>query len=1051
MLALVAGSGVASLIYQVVWVRRLVLVYGSTTLATSTVLVTFLGGLAIGAWLWGKIADRHTQWGMALFGLVEAATGLYGFASIWLLRAVEVVYARLYPIVEGAGGVGGGVQFVLSSIVIAPAAVLMGGTVPLLARAASVGKTSPAGPAGALYGWNTVGAACGAALATYGLLPVLGLRGAVTLAAVGNLLVAALALLADAAIRRSALPPAKTPDVFSNRERDEGSLDGTRRLIVLQALALSGLAAMIYEVTWARILALMVGSSVYAFGALLVVVLAGLGIGSALYARRRADAAGHVRAFGVLELLIGLSSLLSLIAVPALPEIVVRLHPVVRDAFGLQIAEHLGIAGALALVPALLFGATFPAAVGSLGGLQRIGRAIGRTYAANTVGSVAGAYLAGFMLIPALGLRTAIILGVVANLVAGASLLLSGAGRRTGRVAAVAAAAAAAMAMMIAPAWSKEALVAGGALAAAHHGSVAGLRAQTAARRLLFYQDGISATLSVEQAGTYRILRINGRTNASTAPADMLVQVLPAHLPMLWHPSPRRVFIIGLGSGITAGVVARYPVERLDVAELEPAGPRAARLFDAENQRVLSDRRVRVHPTDARARLQGSPDRYDVIISIPSHLWVAGTATLYTREFYQTAAARLEGDGVFVQWVQKAGLDPQAFRLVVATFMRSFPHTTVWSAGPTHAVLFGTRSAQRWALDRLRSRMAETPGAADDLRRIGIWHPLAVFGAFVLGEEDVVRFAGGVRRPLSDDWPVIEFSAPRSVFDDTAPAITAGLEEVRRSLLPPIDGFDPQRGLDARAAYLLGFAYASLGRTSLAISTMEAAVRAAPKVAPYHVGLANQYLQAGRRREARQAYEAALRVDPGHSEALLALGTMNAQEGDADTALQYYRRAVDAAPDLVEARILLANALLQRGQARAAVPHLEHALSRSRDNPELIERLGKALLAAGQPDGALRHLSAAVGRYPQHAPLHRALGEAWLAASRPDLAVEALARAAALNPDAAGYAALGRALLANGRPREAADAARRALAIDPFSPAALDVLERARAALRGSR
>ncbi|MGQ0550662.1 MAG: fused MFS/spermidine synthase [Armatimonadota bacterium] len=1025
LLAMATASGAAALIYQVVWMRRLVLVFGSTTLATSTALVAFLGGLAIGAWLWGRVADRHAPWSVGVFGLVEAATGAYGLLSMVLLTGIQAVYVRLSPVLEGASGAAVGAQVFLSAAVIMPAAILMGGTVPLLVREVGRGHESPSRPTGALYGWNTVGAAAGAALATYGLLPTIGLRGAVILAAVVNLSIGAAALLLDASDRRrSGRTPHRDHTVGrSGGVASESEADPARLLLVLQALGCSGLAAMAYEVAWARVLGLMMGSSVYAFGALVVVLLAGLGIGSALYGRWRRDPDGHVTAFGIIELLIAITAVLSVIIVPTLPELVVRLHPLVRDSFSLQILEHLGIAGALAFVPALLFGATFPAVVGSLGGSERLGRTIGRVYGANTVGTVLGAYLVGFVLIPSVGLRATIIVGVMANLLAAviglglARSVRAGSVSRVRRVALPLAVSAVVIALVVTPAWRRESLVAGGALAAAHQGSVAGLRAEAAARRLLFYQDGVSATLSVEQAGAHRVLRINGRTNASTLPADMLVQVLPGHVPMLWHRAPRRVFIVGLGSGITAGAVARHPVDVLDIAELEPSGPRAARLFDLENRRVLSDRRVRVFPVDARARLQATPDRYDVIISIPSHLWVAGTAVLYTREFYQTARARLDTDGMFVQWVQKAGLAPQSFRLIVATFQRSFPHTSVWSAGPTHALLLGSPSAQRWDLERVQSRMSAIPGVADDLRAIGIWHPLALFAAFVLGEEDTGRFTMGVGRTLSDDWPVIEFSAPRTIFDDTAPAISAALEAVRRGLLPPMDGFDAQRRIDARASYLLGFGYASLGRAALAIDAMEAAVRASPDVAAHHVGLANQYLRAGRRREALASYQAAVRVDPRQSEALLALGAMQAEDGAGDAALDYYRRAVDAAPDFVEARVALAKALLGRGETSAALAHLIPAAS----------------------------------RHPRHAPLHRVLADAWLASDRPDLAAEALVRAATLAPDAATYAVLAGALLRAGRAGDALDAARRALALDPFLPAALDVAERARAALRQSQ
>ncbi|MGH2375452.1 MAG: hypothetical protein ACRDIC_18515, partial [bacterium] len=252
LLAMALTSGAAALIYQVVWMRRLVLVFGSTTLATSTVLVTFLGGLAIGAWVWGKVADRHVPSSVGIFGLVEAATGAYGLASGLLFRGIDAIYVRLSPALEGAPGLGVAAQVLASAVVIVPAAVLMGGTVPLLVRGVASGRAGPSQPTGALYGWNTVGAAGGAALATYGLLPAIGLQGAVVMAAVLNLLIGAAALLLDASDRRRSdnMPVRGRVPADAGEPAVGGEADPARRLLVLQALAASGLAAMAYEVAW---------------------------------------------------------------------------------------------------------------------------------------------------------------------------------------------------------------------------------------------------------------------------------------------------------------------------------------------------------------------------------------------------------------------------------------------------------------------------------------------------------------------------------------------------------------------------------------------------------------------------------------------------------------------------------------------------------------------------------------------------------------------------------------------------------------------------------
>ena len=322
---LAAASGVAALIYQVVWMRRLALVFGSTTLATSTVLAAFLGGLAIGAVLWGRVADRRPSAGLAIFGLVEAAVGVYALLSPLAFRGVDAVYLALYPVLAGRQALFVTLQFALCALVIVPPAALMGGSLPLLARRMIMLAEGVTRGVGALYGWNTIGAAVGAGMAAYGALPALGLTGAVTLAAVINLLIAACALLIDARLRRPQ-PESAGAGSHAGERPLPGPVGGdtmpgadAARLLVLQGFALSGFAAIAYEVAWARLMALVMGSSVYAFGALVVVVLLGLGAGSWIYGRIRWSPQSHLAAFGAIEMLIGATVAVSLVLSPQLP------------------------------------------------------------------------------------------------------------------------------------------------------------------------------------------------------------------------------------------------------------------------------------------------------------------------------------------------------------------------------------------------------------------------------------------------------------------------------------------------------------------------------------------------------------------------------------------------------------------------------------------------------------------------------------------------------------------------------------------------------------
>ncbi len=926
-LAMVTASGAASLIYQVAWMRRLVLVFGSTTLATSTVLVAFLGGLAVGAWVWGRAADRQPHWSLALFALAEAGTGFYGLISPWVFGRMESLYVAAYPGLATRQGLFIGVQFVLSALVILPPAILMGGSVPLLARRMTLAAGTIVRSVGALYGWNTAGAAAGAALATYGLLPAVGLLAATRLAATGNLFVAAGALLLDARRRvaagaddGSARRPAGAgapasgavrPAEFSKRAlnhpgADPGA-DPVAVFLTLQGFGLSGLAAITFEVAWARLLALVMGSSVYAYGTLVVVVLAGLGIGSGVYSRLRWGPRGHLVAFGIIELLIGLTASLSLLSTPRLPFLFMRFFPVFRDAFEWQIILYVFLTMIVALVPALLFGATFPAVVGGLGGgLAQVGRTIGTAYAANTVGTVLGAFLAGFLFIPAVGLRATIVIGVLATVLAGVSVLLRASLPWRRRLPALLPAAAALLIIVTLPPWPREVLAAGVGYFAPRYGSVEGMLKTIAGFRLLYYRDGINTTISVDQSGDVLVYRSNGKTDASTYPTDMANQLLLGHLPMLRHPAPRDVFILGLGTGVTAAAVARYPVRRIDIVELEPAGVDAARFFDRQNRAVLNDPRVRLVLADGRNRLRAARDRYDVIISDPSDIWIAGIGSLFTREFYQIVRARLRPGGLMVQWIHTHSFAPQDLALLAATFRSIFPHMEIWASGVGDLILLGAAEPAGWDYLRLAERIEKVPGVSDDLRSIGIWHPAALFGGYVLGDAQVAALAGTTRRVHTDDLPILEFETPRWLYVDTIAQIGETLARHRGPAFPAIAGFDPSRDLDADATYLLGFAYASLGQPKLGIPYMERSTTMAPDRPAFFVGLANQYREVGRARDAEGAYARALALEPNNVEALTALGEVLLEAGQATQAAGFAERALRLAPSDARSQALAA-------------------------------------------------------------------------------------------------------------------------------------------------
>ena len=901
------ASGAATLAYQVVWLWRLALVFGITTLFAEV--VTVLAGMAAGVWIWGRLADRRPQSSLTLFAAVQLATGLHALANLGMLQGVTALYVGLYPSLADHTNIFAGVQFLLGAVVILPPAILSGGTVPLLARHLASNDGAIVGSVGAVYGWNALGSATGAAALTFGLLPAVGLNSTVALAAVVNVLVGMAALWAEMRSRKRADPEHAAPVPIPS------DLTGDfphriAELLILVGFTVSASALTTFEVGWVRLIAMAIGSSVYVYGLALVAGLAGMGIGSALYSRVQRTPEAHRRSFAVLECMIAFSAALSMLILPRMPFWFARLFPFLRDAFVPQIAVLFVATAIVALLPWLFFGAMFTAVIGSIrGAATPLTRTIGAAYLASTLGAATRVCLAEFALMATVGLHAMMNVAVLATVSAAFAVWWRVRDPRRRRLEVLAPAVAALLILAMEPAWPREVFAAGIGLVAPRLRSDETLGEIARGMRLLYYRDGRNATISVDQTGQTLFLRSNGVANASTDPVDRAHQLLLGHLPMLLHAAPTNVLILGLGTGITAAAVARYPVRQIDIVEGEPAVTEAAKFFDSYAHRVLDDPRVHLIIGDSRNRLLGARQQYDVVISDPSDLWVAGTGSLATLEYYRIVVGRLNRGGVFAQCIHTRALLPDDLDLLTATFHAVFPRMQVWTSASGDLLLLGTRDPVAWNYTRLKQHYAQTQGVADDLKSAGIWHPFALFGAQLLAENESDHLAGGIDELHTDDRPLLEFRSPRSLYIDTAPKIAEELNSFRGPDPPTIAGFEPQRDLDAEGAYLLGFSYASVGRTDLAIKYMELGITMAPGRPMFFVGIGNQYRAAGRVADARKAYERALSLDLNNVEALVSLGEIRLEEGQLDWTRVLSDRALRLAPQ--DARV---HALIDRLQ-----------------------------------------------------------------------------------------------------------------------------------------
>ena len=799
-------SGAAGLVYEIVWMRLLGLLFGHTVLAVSTVLVAFMAGLAGGAWALGRWADRARR-PLAVYALLELGIALTAAAVPAVLGGLEIAYVSWTHRLGLSGTPLGLAQFLLAAVALLPATTLMGGTLPVVARAFGARPGEPGRTVGHLYALNTLGAVGGAAAAGFALLPSLGVRASVAVAVAANATAGIAALLTERCLGTDALAVRRRPmpgiEVAVPVAADPLPRGAVR--LALGAIAVSGAAAMVYEVAWTRALSLIVGSSIYAFSAMLTTFLAGLAAGSAAYAWLAGRRTAHVQlqVLGWLEAGVAVTALALTPAFQWLPDLVLALARWTGVSPGGAFLAQFGLSALVMLPPVTLLGAALPCAVAVCArGSASLGRDVGRVYAVNTLGTVVGAIAAGFILLPSLGAQASIAAAATANAGVGAALVAApgGPGAPRRRAAAVVLAGLFTGGLWMVPHWDPR-VMAGGVSVYLTRFAFAGdpaalFREVAVSRRLLFYREGANATIAVERSAQMTSLRVNGKVDASNG-ADMPTQSLLGHLPLLLHPRPERVLVIGFGSGVTAGAMAQHPgVREIEVAELEPAVIEAARFFEAENRGVLRDPRVRLLIGDARHELLASPGRYDVISSEPSNPWIAGVASLFSREFYQLARRRLAADGIMVQWVQGYNLFPRDLRTIVRTFRAVFPHATLWRTLRGDYLLIGTPAPLTVDYARLVARLAAAPGARQDLARLKLDSPVDLLSLFLLGEGDLARFAEGAAEH-TDDRPVLEFSAPRALYADTTDGNARSLRAARTSDQLPVAGL-PEGLLESR-------------------------------------------------------------------------------------------------------------------------------------------------------------------------------------------------------------------------------------------------------------
>lgn len=658
LLILFFGSGCAALIYEVIWYQLLELVIGSSAVSLGVLLATFMGGLCLGSLLLPRFVER-----------VRHPLKVYGFLELGIALCAAVVLAgvpyagRLYASAVGYGLPSVLLRALLCSLFLLPPTVMMGATLPAIARWV---ENTPRGASwlGFFYGGNTAGAVFGCLLAGFYLLRVYD----VTVASLCAMSINGAVGLAGLALARASEHRVSTAGA-NGAEADQPE----KTSAVYWVIALSGFTALGAEVIWTRQLSLLLGATVYTFSIILAVFLLGIGLGSGVGAALARQLRRPRLALGACQMLIAATAAWAAFAITSsLPYWPVNASLAENPWFNFQ----LDLVRCLwAVLPAALFwGASFPLALAAaIGREEDSGRTVGKLYASNTVGAVLGSLFFSVVLIPAAGTyRSAQALVILAAI---SAMLAFWAYLQRTRIAWRATAAAGVLGIGVLLCLSVRPvpwqMLAYGRQMLTSSGGTTPL--ETA--------EGRNASIAITQwTDGRRLFHVSGKVEASSEPHDMRLQRMLGHLPALMHPGPKSVLVVGFGAGVTAGSFVLYPtVERIVICEIEPKVPELAmKYFARENHNVLNDPRVELVVDDARHYVLTSREKFDIITSDPVHPWVKGSATLYSKEYFEMCRRRLNPGGIMTQWLPLYESNLEAVKSELATFFDVFPNGVLW-------------------------------------------------------------------------------------------------------------------------------------------------------------------------------------------------------------------------------------------------------------------------------------------------------------------------------------------------------------------------------------
>ena len=914
-------SGACCLIYEIAWMQMLKLVFGSTIYASSLVLASLMAGFAIGSYAFGRYTAGKNISHLKLLGLLYLGTGLYSFFTPAVFHFIQYIMSVLplsrYTVTvinevraHSLSSIFLSVLFILSFVSLGIPSVLMGGTLPVIVKLFEKRFSDYGKNVGILYSVNTWGGVLGIILCTYVLFLYLGIKGALYFACILNILSGVVLLK----LRAEMHPEKEKPEI-----KNEISIaTGNQKIfhLILPLIGISGFTAFGYEILWTRILSMVIGSSAYAFSLMLGIFLSGIAAGSYIYSKyQNKFRFSHLMIFALIQAVIGIFTLIILPFFADFPLLMIPFYKIAQYNFLLSQIVQVFIIIIILFIPAVCFGATVPLASVIYRKKSQGVSSIAYIYTSNSVGSVFGSLLTGFVFIPFLGIQRTFYLMIGLNLLMGIVILHTTRDSRKKIKTIVTAGCIIFLSLYISflPPWNKRRLTSGlynlaSRYLSKSHGKIAEAK-QLSLNNLdrydtVYYKEGLHYTVAVNEYNSGFInLTIDGKPDASNdIRGDMFTQVLLGHLPMLIHPNPKRVLVIGLASGTSLGMVTRWTnVKEIDCLDIEAAMIHAAQYFNQWNNQPLKDPRVKLIIDDARNYLQYTDKKYDVIISEPSNPWVAGCGPLFSKENFDLIKKRLEKTGIYAIWLQLYNLDISDYKSIVNTISIPFTNLSIWHTQVSDTVIVTTPDRLLLDYGELKQKLAFIK---DDLKDLQLDDINAFLTRFIM----VPRFReAGIN---TDDKPMIVYNTAKNLFLPKRSRIV--LENLRKEAEPVTDYL---AGIDNYEPLIKNY----LNNNQFLIGERIIQERYAPGGSgQYYFLLGYSAFRQNKNFEAIDYFQKAVRINPNYSEAYINMANAYIRNKDDNRAFYLVRKALSINPKSAEAWNLSGSILLRRMKYKEA-------------------------------------------------------------------------------------------------------------------------------------